>query len=132
MNKPRLFISHAWDYNDQYYNLVDMLNARPYFDFYNHSVPQHDPLDFKKTSELASQLKLQIASCQVVVVLGGMYATYREWIIKEIEYAIEYKKPIICVLPWGQTNSPKIVTDNAHEIVRWNTESIINAIRKYV
>jgi MTH538 TIR-like domain (DUF1863) len=132
MKVPRLFISHAWDYNSQYYRLIEMLDERPYFNYFNHSVPEHDPIDFKKVSELESQLRTQIATSQVVIVLGGMYGAYRNWMIKEIEIAVEYGKPIIAVLPWGQINSPKIVTDNATEIVGWNTNSVVNAIRKYV
>jgi hypothetical protein len=41
----RLFISHAWDYNDDYYTLEGMLRDSPNFAFRNYSVPKHDPLD---------------------------------------------------------------------------------------
>ncbi len=132
MNKPRLFISHAWSYNTQYYSLIEMLNNKSYFEYYNHSVPEHDPICFVKTNQLDSQLKKQIATSQIIIVLGGMYGAYRYWIQREIEIAVEYKKPIIVVLPRGQQNSPKIVTEHATEIVGWNTDSVINAIRRYV
>ena len=39
----RLFISHAWQYHDDYYRLVEMLNAANNFRWYNYSVPEHDP-----------------------------------------------------------------------------------------
>lgn len=52
VKKVRLFISHAWDYNKQYDNLIKLLRIRPYFEFYNHSVPKHDPLDSKTKKEL--------------------------------------------------------------------------------
>ena len=40
----RLFISHAWIHNDDYYKLVDMLNKAHNFEWHNYSVPEHDPL----------------------------------------------------------------------------------------
>lgn len=132
MRKPKLFISHAWTYNDQYHRLVEMLNDRSYFDFKNHSVPEHDPLDFDTIEELEEKLRNKVEKCDVVIVLAGMYATYREWITKEIEMAVEYGKPIIAVKPWGQVNIPRIITDNADEIIGWNTDPIVAAIRRHI
>lgn len=43
MNKPRLFISHSWKYDD-YDKLVKLLGGRDYFDFHESSVPSSDPL----------------------------------------------------------------------------------------
>jgi len=58
IEKVRLFISHAWDYNQQYYSLVNLLRERPYFDFYNHSVPQYDPLDARTVRELEDSCEI--------------------------------------------------------------------------
>jgi hypothetical protein len=60
-----------------------------------------------------------------------MYANYREWIQKEMEIANYYSKPIVGIIPWGQTNVPQIVRNVAKEMVGWNTNSIIDAIRRY-
>lgn len=130
MRKPRLFISHAWRYNDKYYRLLELLEDRKYFDFYNHSVPEHDPLDFNRKSELEALLRNQIRGCNCVLVLAGVYASYREWIQKEIEIANDYGKPIIGIKTWGQERVSAIVLKNATELVGWNTESVINSIRK--
>ena len=39
-----LFISHSWNYNDAYDNLVSLLDAKPYFEYKNYSVPKNDPI----------------------------------------------------------------------------------------
>ena len=52
-----IFISHAWKYNSEYYNLEEMLNNAPYFTWKNYSVPQHDALDTKTDRELEEALK---------------------------------------------------------------------------
>jgi hypothetical protein len=129
-----LFISHAWRYNDEYYRLVGMLNAANNFKYRNYSVPEHDPKidpdsDAGKRNLLVG-LDNQVRPVNCVLILAGMYAHYSYWINKEIELAQKYYKPIIGVIPWGQTNTPKVVQDAAIEMVRWNTDSIIDAIRR--
>ncbi|MCK4799072.1 MAG: TIR domain-containing protein [Spirochaetes bacterium] len=124
----RVFISHAWDYNREYYNLERMLNDARNFDWSNYSVPEHDSL---YTTNLKQSLRNQIKPTQIVIILSGMYATYREWIQEEIDLALEMNKPIIGVKLWGQERMPQIVRDYSDEIVGWNTPSIISAIRKH-
>jgi len=71
--------------------------------------------------------------CHVVLILAGVYATYSTWINREIYIAkkeFQYPKPIIAIKPWAQTNISQIVAENADEIVGWNTDSIVNAIRR--
>lgn len=130
MRKIRLFISHAWDYNKQYYNLVRLLEERSYFDFYNHSVPRHDPLDARTVRELEERLRNQMENCHVVLVIAGVYPTYRDWIKKEITMAKGYGKPIIGVRPRGQVRISQIVQDNADKIVGWTADSVVSAIRE--
>ncbi|MCX6879343.1 MAG: hypothetical protein NTW21_36895 [Verrucomicrobia bacterium] len=36
----RLFISHAWAYNSEYYRLEKMFKDHPHFEFRNYSVPK--------------------------------------------------------------------------------------------
>ena len=68
-----LFISHAWKYNSEYYNLVDMLNKASYFSWKNYSVPQHDALDTRTDKELDEALHRQISPCSCVLIIAGMY-----------------------------------------------------------
>lgn len=130
VDRVRLFISHAWAYNDQYDSLLKLLEERPFFDFYNHSVPQHDPLNAQTVRELEDKLRNQMRSCQVVIVLAGVYATYRDWIRKEIKIAVEYGKPLVGVRPWGQDRISQVVQDSADKIVGWNADSVVSAIRE--
>lgn len=54
-----------------------------------------------------------------------------KWIQREIDIAVEYGKPIIGIKPWGQEKIPQAVAKVAKEIVGWNTDSIVSAIRKH-
>jgi len=130
-----LFISHAWDYNDAYYRLEELLKAAPNFKYRNYSVPKHDPLVNPNTTvgqaTLTRQLDGQIRPVNCVLVIGGMYAAYKFWIQKEIDLAQSYKRPIIGLVPRGQERTPIEVQAAAKEMVAWSTTSIVDAIRKW-
>ena len=134
MKEYRIFISHAWRYNEDYYRLVNMLNRAPYFRWRNYSVPKHDPVidpdEEAGKRKLTEELRKQIQPVHVVIVLAGMYVNYREWIQKEIDIAQEYKKPIVGIRPWGQQLIPQIIQNISCKLVGWNTDSIVQAIRE--
>lgn len=128
-----LFISHAWSYNKDYYNLCNLLDNASNFEWSNYSVPEHDPFnteDLKVVKkDLEKALRKQIEPVSVVIVIAGMYANYSDWIKFEVNYAIEKSKPIVVVEPRGQEKVPQFLRDNATAIVGWNTNSIVEAIR---
>jgi len=127
----RVFISHAWKYDTEYYKLDKMLKDAPNFSCHNYSVPQHDPLGTTTKKELEQALRRQISPTHIVVILSGMYVAHSEWIQKEIDIATGMGKPIIGIKPWGQERIPQAVRNVAKEITGWNTSSVVNAIRKH-
>jgi len=130
-----IFISHAWKYSDDYNRLVKLLDESLWFLWRNYSDPSHDPIIDPNTNlgkeKLKKELDEQIRPVNCVIVISGMYVAYRYWIQTEIDIAISYGKPIIGVKPWGQQRIPKEVQDVAVEMVGWNAESIISAIRRH-
>ena len=131
-----LFISHVWrdSENSEYYRLEEMLNNEmeaSNFRWKNYSVPNHDPLETKTRFELSKKLNDQIKPIHCFLVISGMYVNHRKWIQEEIKIANSYNKPIIGIIPRGQERIPDEVDFIAHEMVRWNTDSIISAIKKY-
>ena len=130
-----LFISHAWKYGDEYDRLVDMLNEAPNFKWINHSCPEHDPAvdpDSEAEEEkLIQELTNQIKPVNCVIILSGMYVAYSHWIQREIDIAVEYNKPIVGVKPWGAQRIPEAVQNVAKVIVGWQTDSIVDAIRRH-
>lgn len=125
-----LFISHPWIKDDEYNRLENMLNNSLFFNYKNYSVPSKAPLDVRGDKELEEALERQIKPTSVVLVLAGMYVNHRRWIQKEIEIAQKLNKPIIAIRPWGQERMPLEVTLASKEIVGWNSDSIVSAIRR--
>lgn len=130
-----LFISHSWQYSDAYEKLCNLLDNRAYFFYKNHSVPKDDPVHTNGTDrELQQAITNHMRGAHVILMLAGVYSTYSKWINKEVIIANESfstPKPIIGVIPWGQTNVSSTVKENAIELVGWNTESIVDAIRRH-
>lgn len=123
----RIFISHAWAYNDEYYRFEEMLKDYPHFDFRNYSVPKHDP--FESGTQLTKKLRDQMEPVQVVIILAGMYAAHSSWIGFEIDEAVRMGKPIIGVRPWGQERVPQKVQDAATIMHGWNASPVVQSIR---
>lgn len=125
-----LFISHSWAYSDAYEKLVNLLNAKTYFNYKNYSVPKNDPIHnapYEYQLKEAIRKRMQPASC--VLIMAGVYSTYSKWINIEIELAKSMNKKIIAIEPWGSEKTSRTVKAAADVIVGWNTDSIVNAIR---
>jgi len=133
MSEPKIikiFISHAWEQNPDYNRIVGMLDGAPLFTWHNSSVPYQNPLDMGTQRRLEDQLYDQIKPAQIVVILSCMQFDYRYWIQKQIDIAQELNKPIIGVTPWEKENVLNMVQSAANEMVGWDTQSIVDAIRK--
>lgn len=125
------FISHAWSYSDEYNRLVMLLNAAPRFTWRNYSVPEEKAFDRMPRNQLIAKLDGQIRPVNVALIIAGMYTNHSDWIQAEIDIAKAYRKPIIGLVPWGAQRTPLAVQEAAVTMVGWNTDSIVDAIRRY-
>lgn len=130
-----LFISHSWAYGNAYEELIKLLSKANNFSYRNYSVPKDDPIhNAANDRELHAAIKNQISYCHVVLILAGVYASYSKWINKEIiicQNEFYSTKPIIAIEPWASEKTSITVKNAADQIVGWNTNSIVNAIRSY-
>lgn len=127
-----LFISHSWTYQDEYEKLIDLLDAKKYFSYKNYSVPKDDPIhNTKNENQLIDAIHQQMQPTSCILILAGVYATYSKWINIEISLAKKMEKTIIAIEPWGAERTSEVVKQSADYIVKWNTDSIVQAIRGY-
>lgn len=128
----RLFISHSWAYGDAYEKLVSFFDEHPHFKWSDYSVPKDDPIhDAPSATKLYAAIENKISQVNCVVILAGVYSTYSTWINNEISISKQLDKPVIAIEPWGSEKTSKTVKENADEIVKWNSSSIVAAIRKH-
>ena len=134
MRTYNLFISHSWNYGDPYYRLINLLRQRSYFRFKDYSVPKDDPIhDARTVAQLHKALKNRMQPCSVVLIIGGVYATYSKWMNKEINLAkngFSSPKPILAIKPRGSDKRSSVVREAADKTVGWYTNSIVAAIRE--
>lgn len=134
MRTYNLFISHSWSHSEKYDGLLNLLNRKNYFRYKDYSVPKDDPIHTNGSDrKLSEAIYRQMQPCSIVLILAGVYATYSEWIGKEIKLAKEefdVPKPIIAIEYWGSERTSSVVKENADRVVKWNTERIVSAIMK--
>jgi hypothetical protein len=126
-----LFISHAWKYGDNYTRCINLLNNANNFKYRNYSAPKDKPLIPEGTTvpnkKILEKIENKIRPVNCFLVFAGMYSSYSDWIQEEINIALNLNKPIIVIKPWGQQRTPSIFNDI--EMIGWNTDSIVKAIR---
>ena len=136
METCRIFISHSWTYEDHYDRIIELLSEAPDFSFEDCSIPKGNRVHTDGTdSDLEDAIFMHMFWCDVVLVLAGVYATYSKWIDIELDLAqkaFKRPKPIVAIEPWGSKRTSTRVKDAANQTVKWNTDSIVNAIRKLV
>lgn len=127
----RIFISHSWRYSDDLVNLRKLLNDRGYFNVEFQEASQDASINSENAYYIKSNLKKRILSSDIVLGIAGIYASYSEWIAWKLETARDKAIPIVGVIPWGQERISATVTKYSRIDVRWNAESIVDAIRNY-
>lgn len=123
----RVFISHAWDYSEDYYRIVEFLNDAPNFRWENLSVPTHDPI----SGNLEYELRNQMRDADVFLIIAGMYAAHSAWIDFELNFARRIGRPVIGIQKWGAERIPVAIQNAAVAIAGWSTVGVVGAIRQH-
>jgi hypothetical protein len=128
-NPIRLFVSHAWEENDDYVRVFEYLEASGTFYYINSSQPQGKrPIDKESQRE---DLRRQIAPCEVVIVLPAVYRLAPELVQFQMNFAKAAEKPIVALENFGSTEAlPKVIADLADEVSPWNERNLIDALRR--
>jgi len=127
----KIFVSHSWAYSEDLLSLQKLLNSRGYFNVEFTEATKDVPINSQNAVYIKSKLKSKILSSDVVLALAGVYATHSEWMTWELDTALGLNIPIVGVIPWGQERISSVVYSRSKTDVKWNTESIVEAIRKY-
>jgi hypothetical protein len=127
----KIFISHSWSYIDDLKRLKSLLENRGYFNVeFQESTPDN-PINSDNSSYVKQRLKQKISQSDLVLGIAGIYATHSDWIGWELETASALGIPVIGIIPHGQEKISSVVNKYSIVNVKWNTESIVEAIRTY-
>tara|TARA_Y100000296_G_C5167792_1_gene255651 strand:- start:105 stop:509 length:405 start_codon:yes stop_codon:yes gene_type:complete len=127
----KIFISHSWQYSDTLEALRNLINARGYFSATYEESTRDKPINSDDESYVKRRLSQKIGNSDVILALAGVYASHSSWMQWELDKAIELGIPIIGVIPRGQDRISTIVSSRSVVDIKWNTESIVAAIRAH-
>lgn len=127
----KIFISHSWAHVNDLKKLQNLLNARGYFNVEFMEASKDTPINSESATYVKSVLRQKIVNSNLVLGLAGVYASHSDWMIWELEISRINNIPIIGIIPWGQERISSEVSSRSIIDLRWNTESIVEAIRKY-
>lgn len=127
----KIFISHSWSYTEDLEALQKLLNARGYFKVTFLEATKKTPIDSENAAYVKTVLKARILQSDIVLALAGVYATHSDWMIWELETAKANNIPIVGVIPRGQERISTEVYSRSIVDVKWNTESLVDAIRTH-
>jgi len=125
----KIFISHSWSYPDDLKNLRKLLRERGYFNVEFEEASADEHIDSENAVYIKRRLKQKISNSNIVLGIAGMYASYSDWMAWELKTTDDLDIPIVGVIPRGKERISLTVTQYSKEDVRWNTESIVAAIR---
>lgn len=126
-----IFISHSWQHSKDLNSLRKLLSDRGYFHVEFEEVSKDEPINSSNAYYIRQRLASKIGNSNIILGLAGIYASHSAWMEWELEKAIELEIPIVGVIPWGQERISKTVSSRSIIDVRWNTESIVTAIRAH-
>jgi hypothetical protein len=128
-NPIRLFVSHAWEENEDYSRLFEYLEASGKFYYLNTSLPHATrPVDKEAQRE---ELRRQIAPCEVIVVLPAVFRAAPELVQFQMNFAKAANRPIVAMENFGSTEPlAKVIKDLADEVSPWNERNLIDALRR--
>lgn len=127
----KVFISHSWTHIDDLKNLRNLLEARGYFNVEFEEATPDEPVNSENAEYIKSRLREKIKGADIVLGIAGIYASHSEWIEWELDFALKKEIPIVGVIPRGKERVSTIVSERAEDVVNWNTESIVTAIKSY-
>lgn len=126
-----IFISHSWAHSADLLSLRELLNSRGYFNIEFTEASKDLPINSSNAAYIKTRLKTKIQSSDIVLALAGIYASHSDWMPWELETAKDLGIPIIGVIPHGQERISQEVFSRSVVDVKWNTESIVEAIRNH-
>ena len=130
-NTYNLFISHAWDYADDYSKLVELLERQSSLDWRDQSVPRSSPVLAPDLFGIREALARRIYQADAVLFVSGMHHFSSKWVQYELNIAREYGIPIIGIQPPRGLPAPEDIGEAAATMAPWSADSIAQAIQTH-
>lgn len=127
-NPVRIFVTHCFAPNDDYYRVFEFLESSPNFFYKNVSNPDAAPAA-GGLEALKDELRNQIQLAEVLIVLTSVLEQNRDLLTFQLNAAQATDKPLIAMELYGQVaDVPAEVKDRCNAVAPWNERMIIDTI----
>ena len=130
-NPIRIFVTHTFSAHPDYARVFEYLESTSNFFYKNCSDPSRIPASGDKAA-LKKELRTQIEAAEIVLVVAGMYAEQRNWIMYQLDAAKAMGIPIVALEPFGGVE--QVHPDIAARVtatVSWNERLMVDAVRHH-
>jgi hypothetical protein len=128
-NPIRVFVTHTFASHADYHRVFEYLESSPNFFYRNCSAPDRPRTGGKEG--LKEELRNQMKSSEVVIVLVALYHENPSWITYQMDAAQAMEKPLIALSAFGSAEKlPDDVAKRVAEVVDWNGRNIVDAVRR--
>ena len=129
-NPIRVFVTHTFAEDEDYLRFFEFLEGQDRFFYINCSKPENMP-GSGGMEAIKDELRTQIKTAEVVIVLAGMYADNREWITYQMDVAQAFELPLVAIKGFGVVEElPPDIAKRADDTVDWTERGIIDAVRR--
>lgn len=128
--QKNIFVSHYHSDAEKIENMKELLKKKNFYVRDSSIYEEKNENNANNEDYIKSLIRPQIEWAGTVVVLIGKNTADSDWVRWEIETAAKKDKRIVGVFLQGETDSPipNALNDYGDALVKWNSDSIINAI----
>jgi hypothetical protein len=125
----RVFVTHAFELNDDYLRVFEFLESARNFYYRNCGGPEQRPVN-TSVEGLHEALRQQMANTEVVVALSALYTMQRDLLMFQLNYAKASEKPVVLLPGFGRdVLLPPAVIAMSDERAKWDERALVDVIR---
>lgn len=122
-----LFITQVKETDEEYQRFTGRLGDAHDFIYENHS--DNGLSGTADIDELKKTIKGQINASDMVIVLSGLYPTYKNIIMVVMDLAQAMEKPVLLIRPYGMENVPEELEKLSKGVIGWSASCIAASIK---
>lgn len=123
----QLFITQVSETSEEYERFIGRLDDAYDFNYENHS---DNVLSGKSDKEeLKNEVDDPVNRAEMVIILSGLYPTYKNMIMAVLELAQALEKPVLLIRPYGMEDVPAELEEASKGVIGWSASCIAGAIK---
>jgi len=127
-NPVRIFVTHCFSRNDDYFRVFEFLESSPNFFYKNVSNPDAVPAA-GGVEALKEELRNQIQPAEIIIVLASVLEQNRDLFTFQLNAAQANDKPMIALERYGLVGDlPAEIKDRCNAVAPWNERMMIDMI----